>query len=666
MKRITIVISCFLLAASCNDAVLELEKDKLLDQETRLSAINSQRLAVAGQPVNPNAQQETKDLWYYLDGLNTGTSNRLLSGQLSEFSTNIKPLDDPRNELKQVFDATGKWPAIIGFKYDGRVGPPYSFEIDAVNDQAIEYHNLGGIVHINANLNNPANLNLGRRGSIDINTLLSTTSGPGNANYDALYGQWDEIAVGLQELEDMKIPVMFRPYPEMNGTWFWWGGLNASPSQYKQLYIDLYNYFTNVKGLNNLLWIYEPSAQVNSRTAYYPGDAFIDIIGFSAFTQPTQALDNSFLPLAEYNTLKAKGKPIGFTQWGPVKNTSSSNFVEKDNMKLLDGGSAHPNTGIKNLYPEVVFWMSWCCNFAIHRHTNATQLMNDPWVIDRSEINIAGGGSGSNASVNNAGFEAGNLSGWVAGSDASAVSNNTKSGSYAAKLGTATSYGSIAQTVSGLLPNTAYAASAYIKMIEGEIRFKVDNFGGTGTSVAAQNTQYEKIVIPFRTGSANTSVNLNAWSSTAAPNSHGFVDDFSIEQAFNVKNNGFESGSLNNWTVGGAASTSSSDGRTGSYAASIGTPSSDGHVQQTITGLSPNTTYIATAYVKATSGRIHFRAENFGGSNVSGSTTSQSYEPLTVTFTTGPSNTSMTLRIWSSTSVNNSYGFADDVFLTKD
>ncbi len=549
----------------------------------------------------------------------------------------------------------------------GTVSPkyaPYTFEIEAVNNQAIEYHNLGGIVHINANLNNPANLSFGRNGAVDINTLLSTTSGPGNSSYDALYEQWDEIAVGLQELEDLNIPVMFRPYPEMNGNWFWWSRLNASTSQYKQLYKDLYNYFTNVKGLNNLLWVYEPSAQEPSRTAYYPGDAFVDIIGFSAFTQPTQALNNSFLPLTEYNTLKAAGKPIGFTQWGPVKNSSSASFVQEDNMKLLDGGSAHPNTGIKNIYPEVVFWMSWCCNFAIHRHTNDTQLMNDPWVIDRSEVNITGGGS--SGSVNNAGFEAGNLSGWTVGSDASIVSNNVKTGSFAARLGTASSYGSLEQTVSGLLPNTAYAASAYIKMIDGQIRFRVENFGGTSTSITSQDAQYKKMVIPFRTGSANTSVNLKAWTSTDAPNSHGYIDDFFIEQAFNVRNNGFESGSLNNWIIGGAASTSSSDARTGSYAASIGSPSTNGNVRQTITGLAPNTTYIATAYVKAASGRIHFRAENFGGSNVSSSTTSQSYEPLTVTFTTGSNNTSVTLRIWSSTSVNNSYGFADDVFLTND
>lgn len=419
-----------------------------------------------------------------------------------------------------------------------------------------------------------------------------------------------------------------------------------------------------MRGLNNLLWVYEPSAKEPLRAAFYPGDAFVDIIGFSGFTLPTQALDNSFLPLAEYNTLKAKGKPIGFSQWSPVRGSGSSNFVETDNMKLLDGGSAHPNTGIKNLYPEMVFWMSWCCNHSIHRHSNDTDLMNDPWVIDRSEVNLAGGGGSS--TVNNAGFEAGNLSGWTVGSDASVVSNNAKSGLHAARLGTATSYGSLEQTVSGLLPNTAYAASAYIKMINGQIRSRVENFGGTDTSVGAENTQYEKIVIPFRTGSGNTSVNLKAWSSTAAPNSHGFVDDFSIEQAFNVKNNGFESGSLNNWTVGGAASSSSSEARTGSYAASIGTSSTNGNVRQKITGLAPNTTYIATAYVKAAGGRIHFRAENFGSSNVSSSTTSQSYTPLTVTFTTSSGSTSATLRIWSSTSVNNSHGFADDVFLTND
>ncbi len=671
MKKIIGILSLLILATACHDSVLDIEESSLQNNalnEAQLLTVDPQTLYVSGQPANPNISPEARDLWYYLSGLNTGTSNRLLSGQFADFSTRIVPLDDPTNELKQVFDATGKWPALIGFKYDGTRGPSIPLEIDIVNQQAIEYHNLGGIIHINTNLFNPADPTKGRLGSMDINTVLSTTSGPGQANYDTIYSQWDKVAAGLKELMDLKIPVIFRPYPEMNGAWFWWGKLNSSPAQYMQLYQDLYHYFTNVKGLNNLLWVYEPSALEPMKTAFYPGDAFVDIIGFSAYTAPDQRLTSNFIPADEYNLLKSKGKPLGFTQWGPIRDFREVNFVQRDNMKLLIGGPRHPEDGIKNAYPDIVLWMSWSDNFAIHRHLNATQLMNDPWVIDRSEINITGGGNGNIATVNNPSFESGNLSGWTVGTNASAVSNNAKSGTYAARLGTATSYGSIQQTVSGLSPNTNYVASAYIKAIDGQIFFKVEGSEGSSPSVGVQNTQYQKVVIPFKTGSSSTNVDLIAWSSTATPNSHGYVDDFAVEQALDVKNSGFENG-LNNWTAGGEASTSASNARTGSYAASIGTSSANGKVQQTITGLTPSTTYTATAYIKAANGAIFFRANNFGGTNTSQntqSTSSQSYTPLTVTFKTGPSSTSATLLIWSSTAVNNSYGFADDVSLTND
>ena len=47
---------------------------------------------------------------------------------------------------------------------------------------------------------------------------------PGTELYKRWEAQVDTIAFYLKKLRDAKVPVLWRPYHEMNGDWFWWGG----------------------------------------------------------------------------------------------------------------------------------------------------------------------------------------------------------------------------------------------------------------------------------------------------------------------------------------------------------------------------------------------------------------------------------------------------------
>ena len=112
---------------------------------------------------------------------------------------------------------------------------------------------------------------------------------------DKLYEDYDFLQKHcspelLKKLQDKNIPVIFRPLHEASGNtygqyagggaWFWWGIEGAET--YKKLWIYIYEYFHNA-GINNLIWVW--TSQNNGDTDWYPGDAYVDIIGQDIYSK---------------------------------------------------------------------------------------------------------------------------------------------------------------------------------------------------------------------------------------------------------------------------------------------------------------------------------------------------------------------------------------------
>lgn len=111
---------------------------------------------------------------------------------------------------------------------------------------------------------------------------------PGGINHAAFKSQLDNIALFLHNLKGDKgesIPVIFRPWHEHNGSWFWWGYLHCTVEEYKQLWQLERNYLVNEKKDKNIVFAYSPDKFV-TKTKYlerYPGDTYIDIFGFDNY-----------------------------------------------------------------------------------------------------------------------------------------------------------------------------------------------------------------------------------------------------------------------------------------------------------------------------------------------------------------------------------------------
>lgn len=263
-------------------------------------------------PANKNASPEAKMLLEYLYRLQ---GKQTLSGQ-HNYNQNLNQYMDT------VQSITGKYPALWGtdFILNGTTdrGPE-------IINEAVKKWQDGYIVtlmwHAGRPFDNPP---FGWRESIqgeldDAQWKELTTPGtPLNKRWEA---QVDKIAGYLKQLQEAKVPVLWRPYHEMNGVWFWWGD-KKGPEGYQALWKMMFERFTNVHHLNNLLWVWNANAprdipfdQAYPYQHFYPGHAYVDVLATDVYHFDYE--DRDYLELLEL----AEGKLIALGECGELPNT---------------------------------------------------------------------------------------------------------------------------------------------------------------------------------------------------------------------------------------------------------------------------------------------------------------------------------------------------------
>lgn len=112
---------------------------------------------------------------------------------------------------------------------------------------------------------------------------------PNSALHQAWCKQVDRIAQHLKQLQDHNIPVLWRPYHEMNGIWFWWCN-KPGTAGYQRLYRMLYQRFTEFHKLNNLIWVWNTNAprdkvgdEAYPYALFYPGDDVVDVLAADVY-----------------------------------------------------------------------------------------------------------------------------------------------------------------------------------------------------------------------------------------------------------------------------------------------------------------------------------------------------------------------------------------------
>ena len=246
---------------------------------------------------NPNASPAARQLYAYLWSQYGRTT---LTGQQEQGSGPT----NPNGELDYLQRVTGKLPAILGLDY---IDPR---DNDAVNDRATDWARSGGIVTLCWHWGAP-DIGTGYENSkkdFDVAAALK----PGTPQNVAIMRDMTEVSRLLQVLQDRGVPVLWRPFHEFSGDWFWWG--KHGPDAFKALWALMYDQFTRVHRLNNLIWVLGWAGQ-NVDPAWYPGRATVDVAGADIYAKDHGNLAPMF---AQVKAIVGDTLPICLHENGPV------------------------------------------------------------------------------------------------------------------------------------------------------------------------------------------------------------------------------------------------------------------------------------------------------------------------------------------------------------
>ncbi|MDD2762459.1 MAG: glycosyl hydrolase [Opitutaceae bacterium] len=317
-------------------------------------------------PVNPNATQATRDVVNWLAHLPNRLDNKVTSGFFGGYSA----WTFSTTQLEALHTATGQYPGIFGADYGAgwATNPDPTTMIDyTCNDTLKTYWSNGGLVAISAHYPSPGYANGGNLKTHLANfvDLLNPATETG--------ARWrtylDKTARGLADLRDAGVPVLWRPFHEMNGDWFWWCAQDINT--FKKVWIDMYNYFTTTKGLNNLIWVFAPDFGPGNWTNYYPGASYVDVVGLDVYDDNPGSSVNL---ASAYDAMLGLNKTFAFTEIGP------DTLGSFDYMKWTNAFSQK--------FRKTAFFYAWNDGCAPQSNGNASPFMNHPWIVNRGEISL--------------------------------------------------------------------------------------------------------------------------------------------------------------------------------------------------------------------------------------------------------------------------------------
>lgn len=250
-------------------------------------------------PVNPNALPCVKNVMKYLSDI---TYEKIITGQHTQTMA--------MEELHKIEEVTGKQPALLGFEllsYSPNIN--YLDTDDECMTEVVE--NFGtlkrawewagkrGLITFTWHWFSP----LGGRSkafyarNTDFDASKAVIDGtPENI---ALLADMDYMAGLLRPFCDKQVPILWRPFHEAEGNWFWWGAKGGEVAG--KLWRIMYDRFTNIHHLNNLIWVWNSPVP-----EMYPGDDVVDIISRDMYPPAHVHTSQSE---KYYDLLKVTGQP---------------------------------------------------------------------------------------------------------------------------------------------------------------------------------------------------------------------------------------------------------------------------------------------------------------------------------------------------------------------
>lgn len=146
-------------------------------------------------------------------------------------------------------------------------------------------------------------------------TSVVALFGPTTPAAAAFWSRFDRAMADVKRLQDAGVAVLFKPFHEPGGDWFWWGG--QAPWLYRQLFTAMQDRAWDA-GVHNLLWGYAaaPRARAGIDDPLPLIPPRIDLVGLNVYDDE-QIDPRDRLPLTDFRRLKNAGPRIALTEVGP-------------------------------------------------------------------------------------------------------------------------------------------------------------------------------------------------------------------------------------------------------------------------------------------------------------------------------------------------------------
>lgn len=232
---------------------------------------------------HPNPTKETKTLYQNLHVL---SKKAVLFGHQDDLAYGVGwKYQEGRSDVKET---AGDYPAVYGWDI-GKIEHGAANNIDGVPfDKMRGYikqaYERGAVITISWHFDNP--LTGGSSWDTTRNTVKAILP---EGDKHELYKQWlDKAANFLLSLKGPKgeyIPVLFRPFHELTGRWFWWGSNTTTPAEMKEIWQFTTNYLRKTKKIDHLIMVYNTN-DFKTREDFlrsYPGDDYVDVLSFDTY-----------------------------------------------------------------------------------------------------------------------------------------------------------------------------------------------------------------------------------------------------------------------------------------------------------------------------------------------------------------------------------------------
>lgn len=305
--------------------------------------------ASAGDPVNPNLSPEARQVFKYLQST---YEKKALAG----YNVYVHTPDD--------YEQTGKQAAIWGRDIQ------WLGDVKEVAEHA-KRHRYILTLHWHWHFGEDSAWTGKRKTPVDVGKLLT----PGTPEHKQAIAEMDAAADKLQVLADARIPVLWRPLHEIDGGWFWWTD-KKKPENTAALWRLMYEHFTRVRKLDNLIWVYSAGVgkqDVEYRKRFYPGAAYVDISGIDIYGVDFKTADPKY---GDYYR--------AMSQVSPGKMLACGECDEIPNPDLMQNGTL----------PKWLYALPWWGTPSPQRQADwAVKTMRHDFIVTLDELPAFGDGN---------------------------------------------------------------------------------------------------------------------------------------------------------------------------------------------------------------------------------------------------------------------------------